>query len=553
MSLCINPVCPNPNHPHNDKNRFCQSCGSQLELLGRYRVTHLLSDTTGFATVYEAYEENTAKILKILKANLSSDPRAVELFRQEAVVLGQLNHPGIPKVDSYFQHQTRNGVILHCIVMEKITGTNLEEWLQQQQNQPISQAQAITWLIQLAEILDLVHGKLYLHLDIKPSNILLQPDGKLVLIHFGTAKTYSNGTTTPTLLSGYNAPEQMNGEATPQSDFFSLGRTFVFLLTGKHPLDMYDVHQNLLRWRNHTKQIASSLLNFIDWLIAPESKNRPTNTQGILQRLRDIEQQVNWDEIPQSEQQTQLKSHLPLQSPTKIFNKVPLIAFCAALIVSVGLLSLVAFMIGYPRFTLLPPPGQSPQRKGKIAYFPYETGKDSQGRVAKFNIAVLSIEYKWLSGSNFQIRNNDRVISLDVLKLRLEQEGIQEIMDNPEEIISVGTASCEGSLSVAQRKAFERSQQIQNLVKKLFQNSPSVKKYRLLNLGKFQGSDCQSNRDLTAYQRSVIIIGLKRQSKAVVIDEALRDRLESKPFGDFQLDDYSLGSVDKFKTIPSKL
>jgi len=276
-------------------------------------------------------------------------------------------------------------------------------------------------------------------------------------------------------------------------------------------------------------------LNFIDWLIAPESKNRPTNTQGILQRLRDIKQQVNRDEIPYSEQQTQLKSHLPLQSPTKSFNKVPLIAFCAALIVSVGLLSLVAFMIGYPRFTLLPPPGQSPQR------------------VAKFNIAVLSIEYKWLSGSNFQITNNDRVISLDVLKLRLEQEGIQEIMENPEEIISVGTASCEGSLSLAQRKAFERSQQLQNLVKRIFQNSPSVKNYRLLNLGKFQGSSCQSNRDLTAYQRSVIIIGLKRQSKAVVIDEALRDRLESKPFGDFQLNDYSLGSVEKFKTIPSKL
>jgi len=553
-SFCINPVCPKPNHPRNHENRFCQSCGSQLELLGRYRVTQCLSDTTGFATIYEAYEKNTAKILNVLKPSFASDPQAVELFRQEAVVLGQLNHSGIPKVDSYFQHQTRDGEILHCIVMEKITGINLEDWLQKRQYQPISQAQAITWLIQLAEVLDLLHSKLYLHLDIKPANILLRPDGKVVLINFGAARTYSTGTTTPTLLSGYSAPEQMNGQATPKSDFFSLGRTFVFLLTGQHPLDMYDVRQNILHWRNHTKEISSSLLNLIDWLIAPQLKNRPTNAQGILQRLRDIEQQVSVtaNEIPKGEQQTQLRPHPPSQSPTKTLNKVPLVAFCAALIVSVGLLGLVSFMIGYPRFTLLPPPSQSPQRKGKIAYFPYLEGKDNQGRIAKFNIAVLSIEYKWLPGSNFQIKNNDRVISLDVLKLILEQEDLQEIMENPEEIISVGTASCEGSLAVAQRRALERSQQIQYLAKRIFQRTPSVKNYRLLNLGKFQATDCQNNRDLTTYQRSVIIIGVKRQSKAVVVDEALRDRLVNKPFGDFKLEDYSLGSVEKFRTISSK-
>ncbi|HEY9798936.1 MAG TPA: serine/threonine-protein kinase [Leptolyngbyaceae cyanobacterium] len=554
-SFCINPVCPKPNHPRNKENRFCQSCGSQLQLLGRYRVTQCLCDTNGLATIYQAYEKNTAKILKVLKANLARDPQTVELFRQEAVVLGQLNHSGIPKVDSYFQHQTRDGEILHCIVMEKITGTNLEEWLQQRQYQPISSAQAITWLIQLAEVLDLVHSQQYLHLDIKPTNILLRPDGKVVLINFGAARTYATGTSTPTLLSGYSAPEQMNGEAVPKSDFFSLGRTFVFLLTGQHPLDMYDVRKNILHWHNYAKEISHSLLNLIDWLIAPELKNRPTNAKGILQRLRAIEQEVtvNAKEFPQSEKQTQLKPNLPLQSPTKALNKVPLIAFFAALIVSVGLLGLVAFLIGYPRFTLLPPPSQSPQRKGKIAYFPYVEGKDSQGRIAKFNVAVLSMEYKWLSGSNFQIQNQERVISLDVLKLILEQEGIQDIMENPEEIIAVGTAACEGSLAVGQRKAFERSQQVQYLAKRIFQRTPSVKNYRLLNLGQFQSDDCQNNRDVTAYQRSVIIIGVKRQSKAVVVDEALRDRLVNKPFGDFKLEDYSLGSVEKFRTISNKL
>ncbi|MHC5722143.1 MAG: protein kinase domain-containing protein, partial [Nostoc sp.] len=81
-----------------------------------------------------------------------------------------------------------------CIAMEKIDGYNLEQWLKQQQNYPISQEQAIAWLKQLLEILDLVHSKSkqYLHRDIKPSNIMIRsPIGKgwgdLVLIDFGTA------------------------------------------------------------------------------------------------------------------------------------------------------------------------------------------------------------------------------------------------------------------------------------------------------------------------------------------------------------------------------
>ncbi|QLE58323.1 serine/threonine-protein kinase [Nostoc sp. TCL26-01] len=542
MSLCINPVCPKPNHPHNHKNRFCQSCGSQLELLGRYRVMHLLSNANDLS-IYEVYEQDTAKILKVLKANFSADTKAVEFFRQEAVVLGQLNHPGITKVDSYFQHQTRDGLTLHCIVMEKIDGINLEEWLEQRQNQPISQAQAITWLQQLAEILNLVHSKLYLHLDIKPANIILRSHGQIVLTNFGTARNY-HSSTTPTLLSGYSAPEQMNGQAAPQSDFFALGRTFVFLLTGRHPLDMYDVSNHLLHWHSYTQQISPALLNFLDWLIAPELRNRPTNAQSILQRLGDIEMQQNAHLM-----NTELKPNLPLSSPTKSLNKVPLIALFAAILVSLGLVILVAFIINYPKFTLLPIPTQSPERKGKIDYFSYQEGKDNQGRIAKFNIAVLSTEYKWLSESNFQIKNNEQIISLDVLKLNLEQENIQEIMENPQEIISVGIAACEGGVTVEQRLAGERSQQIHILVKKLFKNTFSVKGYRLLNLGKFQGSDCRNNQNSTAYQRSIIIVGLKRQSKGVIIDEALRNRLETKPFADFKLENYSLGSIDKFKTI----
>ncbi len=105
-----------------------------------------------------------------------------------------------------------------------------------------------------------------------------------------------------------------------------------------------------------------------------------------------------------------------------------------------GLLSIVALAMRNSKFIVNSNYGQSPEKKGKIDYFSYQEGKDSQGRRAEFNIAVLSVEYKWLLGSNFQIKYNDEIISIDLLKLNLEQEGIQKIMDEPSEIISVGTA-----------------------------------------------------------------------------------------------------------------
>ncbi len=260
----------------------------------------LLSDKSGFGKIYTAEERGISKILKVLKEHFNNEPKVVELFQQEAKVLAQFQHPGIPKVDGYFQYQTRNGLILHCIVMEKIEGPNLEEWLQQQGNHPISERQAIAWLKQLAEILHLVHGKQYFHRDIKPPNIMLRPNGQLVLIDFGTAReaTYTylakvgvGKQITAVVSAGYTPPEQANSQAVPQSDFFALGRTFVYLLTGQHPLKFYDAHNDVFRWRQ-AANISPSLADFIDNLMARRPGDRPHNTQALLQRIEELAQKL---------------------------------------------------------------------------------------------------------------------------------------------------------------------------------------------------------------------------------------------------------------------
>jgi WD40 repeat protein len=261
-----------------------------------------LSDTTGFGVVYEAFEGFTAKILKVLQEKWNNEPKAVELFKREYDVLLELsrqNVTGVPRADAYFQYSTREGKILHCLVMEKVEGINLEQWLKQYDS--LSQKRALKWLREITLILDKIHQQNWLHRDIKPSNIMLRNSGELVLIDFGTAReetqTYHQKVkgqqVTGITSAGYTPNEQQHGQAVIQSDFHALGRTFVHLLTGKHPLEIYDAINDVLPWREETENIHPLLLDFIDELMGRLPKNRPANTRFILQRLDEIEKQLN--------------------------------------------------------------------------------------------------------------------------------------------------------------------------------------------------------------------------------------------------------------------
>lgn len=299
MRLCINPNCPIPDHPDNDNYPICQGCASELLIDGCYTVTKLLSDSGGFGVVYEV--ENPAgqpKILKVLKKDLNAASKAVTLFQQEALVLGQIEHAGIPKIESYVHHTLSNGQILHGIIMQKIEGINLEQWINQRHGRPIAQKRAIIWLRQLVEILALVHSKGYMHRDIKPANVMLSPSGQLVLIDFGTAReathTYLakigsiHGVTSICSL-GYTAPEQEKGFAVPQSDFYALGCTMIHLLTAMYPLDTYNPDSDVFEWHSYAPEISEEFADLIDALIARKPSDRPMNCEAILKILKEIE------------------------------------------------------------------------------------------------------------------------------------------------------------------------------------------------------------------------------------------------------------------------
>ncbi len=303
MSLCINPQCLQPLNP--DMVLFCQTCGSELLLNGRYRVVKKLGGG-GFGKTFTVLGKGgETKVLKILTNN---HPKAVELFAREADVLKCLSHPGIPKVetDGYFIYFPRNSQTpIHCLVMEKIEGLNLREYMHQRGHQPIEQNLAIAWLTELTEILHQVHGQNFFHRDIKPANIMLRSNGGLALIDFGTARqitgTYlakqAAGGVTGIVSSGYTPPEQINGQAVQQSDFFALARTFVYLLTATDPGLLYDIDTDGLKWRDahslnlpnyHHPQISPQFADLIDAMMARLPSQRPSSTTEILQRLREI-------------------------------------------------------------------------------------------------------------------------------------------------------------------------------------------------------------------------------------------------------------------------
>lgn len=130
----------------------------------------------GFGKTYEVKDsqahpdnESDLKVLKILTYN---HPKYVELFQREAQFLSRLNHPGIPRVepDAYFVYSPHsNAEPLHCLVMEKIEGLDLKQYITRR-GACINEKRAIQWLLQLVSILKEIHSH---NFSIAISNLLI--------------------------------------------------------------------------------------------------------------------------------------------------------------------------------------------------------------------------------------------------------------------------------------------------------------------------------------------------------------------------------------------
>ncbi len=290
MLYCINPKCSHRENPYHAIN--CQNCGTQLLVNNRYKLVKPLRELAGdyFTDIFlvedvgsSPEEWGTNKVLKVLKYNNNDD--LVRLFKQESRTLMWLKNPGVPTVepDGYFTISiTRPAQSLHCLVMEFIEGDNLEELVKKKG--AIAEATALDWLTQLAEILHLLHQRNLAHRDIKPSNLILRPNGQIAIIDFGAVGLGSLDEWGKTKVGSidYAAPEQLSGSAVLASDFFALGRTLVYLLTGKTPLDL----ENYQTTKELNLDFATSVKVSVDFVLNLFINREPLNLQEHLAKKK---------------------------------------------------------------------------------------------------------------------------------------------------------------------------------------------------------------------------------------------------------------------------
>jgi len=192
----------------------------------------------GMSTVYEARDTRTGQsvALKMLALPPSHTPDQqrdlIARFRREARAVAQLSHPNIVVIHEVGE---RDGA--HFLAMEYLTGQTLRERLAAG---PMTPAQAQPILAQIAGALDAVHAAGIVHRDVKPSNVVLLPDGTAKLLDFGIARQSDDTTITSTgMIVGspsYMAPEQVRGEAgTADSDVWALGVLGYEMLAGRPP------------------------------------------------------------------------------------------------------------------------------------------------------------------------------------------------------------------------------------------------------------------------------------------------------------------------------
>src|SRR6478672_668551 len=139
--------------------------------LGKYRIETLLG-RGGMASVYRAHDTvlNRSVAIKVLNPSLAVDPRAVERFRREAVTAANLEHPSIVRVFDVQQEGS-----LHYIAMRYVQGTTLRNIMRDNGSLPMD---AILNIIKpVAAALHYAHKNGVIHRDVKPGNILVEPDG----------------------------------------------------------------------------------------------------------------------------------------------------------------------------------------------------------------------------------------------------------------------------------------------------------------------------------------------------------------------------------------
>lgn len=252
--------CPHCGYLNRLTARFCAACAAPLTSsvtpgyglgTGRLASHHMLKNRYlivrkvgqgGMGAVYQATDTHLIGrtwAVKEMTDTAITDPlekqQAIQVFRREAEMLARLKHPNLPRVTDFFEEGGK-----HYLVMEFVPGETLEDKIIRQ-GSPLPESVVLQWAAQLCDVLTFLHEQQppVIFRDLKPSNVMVTPEGQVKLIDFGIVRLFKPGKRKDTVsmgTPGYTPLEQYGQAQTdPRSDIYALGATLHRLLTGYDP------------------------------------------------------------------------------------------------------------------------------------------------------------------------------------------------------------------------------------------------------------------------------------------------------------------------------
>ncbi|HEY2106475.1 MAG TPA: protein kinase [Candidatus Binataceae bacterium] len=252
---------------------------------GRYRIGKVIG-VGGMGRVYLAHDTRLANrsvaVKEMMVGEGLQERKAVEDFSREARVLAPLSHPGIPNLIDYFAERSR-----HYLVMEYIAGGDLQGWLDQRgAGARVAEAQVLRWAREILDVLCFLHSQSppIVYRDLKPGNIMIDQNGRAMIIDFGIARFLPPGGRGTQIGSvGYAPPEQYLGKLEARSDLYSLGATMHHLLTGRDP--QLEPPFSFPRVRELAPEVSPQTEQVVMWTLEQEAEKRPASAVAMLDAL----------------------------------------------------------------------------------------------------------------------------------------------------------------------------------------------------------------------------------------------------------------------------
>ena len=260
----------------------------------------------GMATIYAGLDTRLDRpvAVKIMHAHLANDEAFVSRFIKEAKATAALSHPNIVSIQD--QGWNEGGPPAVFLVMELVEGSTLRDYLNEKGSVTVEQTfQLITPVL---SALSAAHRIGIIHRDIKPENILISKDGRIKVADFGLARNITMGQTMTAESSvvlgsvSYLSPEQVQrGVADARSDIYAVGIVLFEMLTGSKPysgetpiqIAYRHVNDRIPNIQTIKSEIPTSIAGLVYEATAPNPDQRPKNAEDLLNKLREIQAQID--------------------------------------------------------------------------------------------------------------------------------------------------------------------------------------------------------------------------------------------------------------------